>query len=169
MGLKDVELKLISELIKNSRRSDRELAKAIGISQPTVSRIRVRLEKQGFIDYSAVPNLAKLGFEIIAVTLGKRDYKEQPEVNVQKARDYVKRYPNIIFTASGSGLGNDRIMISIHRNYSDYSKFVQEMKTEWTGWAELDSFLISLTGKDVVQPLSMKHLADCLKEEEEPK
>jgi DNA-binding Lrp family transcriptional regulator len=169
LGLKDVELKLISELIKNSRRSDRELAKAIGISQPTVSRIRVRLEKQGFIDYSAVPNLAKLGFEIIAVTLGKRDYKKQPEVNVQKARDYVKRYPNIIFTASGSGLGNDRIMISVHRNYSDYSKFVQGMKTEWTGWAELDSFLISLTGKDVVQPLSLKHLADYLKEEEELK
>ena len=167
--MKDVELKLISELIKNSRRSDRELAKAIGISQPTVSRIRVRLEKQGFIDYSAVPNLAKLGFEIIAVTLGKRDYKKQPEVNVQKARDYVKRYPNMIFTASGSGLGNDRIMISVHRNYSDYSKFVQEMKTEWTGWAELDSFLISLTGKDVVQPLSLKHLADYLKEEEELK
>ena len=54
--MKDVELKLISELIKNSRRSDRELAKAIGISQPTVSRIRVRLEKQGLVDYSAVPD-----------------------------------------------------------------------------------------------------------------
>ena len=42
--LKDVELRLISELIKDSRRSDRELAKAIGVSQPTVSRVRVRLE-----------------------------------------------------------------------------------------------------------------------------
>ena len=131
--LKDIELKLISELVKNSRRSDRELAKAIGVSQPTVSRIRVRLEKQGLIDYSAVPNLAKLGFEIIAVTLAKRNYKKQPEVNVQKARDYVKRYPNVIFTASGSGLGRDRILISIHRDYSDYSKFMQEMKAEWEG------------------------------------
>lgn len=53
--MKDIELRLISELVKNSRRSDRELAKALGISQPTVSRIRVRLEKQGLIDYSAVP------------------------------------------------------------------------------------------------------------------
>ena len=169
LGLKDIELKLIAELMKNSRRSDRELAKAIGISQPTVSRIRVRLEKQGIIDYSAVPDLAKLGFEIIAVTLGKRDYKKQPEVNVQKARDYVKRYPNVIFTASGSGLGRDRILISVHRDYSDYSKFVQEMKAEWGGWAELESFLISLAGKDVVQPLSLKHFADHLKKEEEPK
>ena len=164
--MKGIELRLISELVKNSRRSDRELARALGISQPTVSRIRVRLEKQGLIDYSAVPDLAKLGFEIISVTLGKRDYKKQPEINVQKARDFVKRYPNIIFTASGSGLGNDRIMISIHRDYSDYSKFMHEMKAEWAGWAELDSFLISLTGKDVVQPLSLKRFADHLKKED---
>jgi DNA-binding Lrp family transcriptional regulator len=31
--LKEIERKLISELLKNSRRSDRELAKAIGTSQ----------------------------------------------------------------------------------------------------------------------------------------
>lgn len=44
--MKDVELKLISELLKNSRRSDRELAKTLGVSQPTVSRTLKRLEKE---------------------------------------------------------------------------------------------------------------------------
>ena len=38
-SVKDAELKLISELMKNSRRSDRELAKAIGVSQPTIGRM----------------------------------------------------------------------------------------------------------------------------------
>jgi DNA-binding Lrp family transcriptional regulator len=47
--MKDVELKLVSELMKNSRRSDRELAKAVGVSQPTVSRLVKRLEKDGLI------------------------------------------------------------------------------------------------------------------------
>lgn len=37
--MKDVELSLVAELLKDSRRSDRELAKAIGVSQPTVSRL----------------------------------------------------------------------------------------------------------------------------------
>ena len=44
--LKDVELRLVSELMKNSRRSDRELGKAIHVSQPTVSRTIKKLEKK---------------------------------------------------------------------------------------------------------------------------
>lgn len=47
--MKDIEVRIISELMKNSRRSDRELAKAIGVSQPTISRTIKRLEKEGYI------------------------------------------------------------------------------------------------------------------------
>ena len=165
--MKDTELRLISELVKNSRRSDRELAKALGVSQPTVSRMRERLEKEGLIDYSAVPNLANLGFEIIAVTFGKRDYQKHPEINLQKAKDFTERHPEIIFGASGSGLGYDRISISIHKSYSDYSKLVQEERSEWAGMMDLNSFIISLTSKEVVQPLSLKRFADHLKNEKE--
>ena len=43
--LRDFELKIVSELMKNSRRSDRELPKAVGLSQPSVSRIIRKLEK----------------------------------------------------------------------------------------------------------------------------
>jgi len=166
--LKDIELKLISELVKNSRRSDRELAKAIGISQPTVSRTRVRLEKQGLIDYSAIPDLAKLGFEILVVTLCKRNYVKHPEYDIQKAKEFAKKNPNIIFGSSGNGLGYDRIGISIHKNYAEYSKFMQESKKYWGDFMSFDSFLISLKGKDVVQPLSLKPFADHLKKERAP-
>lgn len=47
--MKKVELKVLSELMKNSKISDRELAKTIGVSQPTVTRARTRLEKNGYI------------------------------------------------------------------------------------------------------------------------
>lgn len=43
--MKEVELRLAAELMKNSRRSDRELAKALKVSQPTVSRMRNKLER----------------------------------------------------------------------------------------------------------------------------
>jgi len=161
--LKDVELRLISELIKDSRRSDRKLAKAIGVSQPTVSRVRLRLEREGMIEYSASPNLAKLGFEILAVVLGRRNYQKHPEIDIQKAKNCARDHPNILFCASGNGLGYDRISVSVHRNFSDYSRFMQEIQTEWAGIMDVDSFLINLKGDDVVQPMSFKQLAEWLK------
>jgi DNA-binding Lrp family transcriptional regulator len=45
--LKDMGLSLISKLMKNSRRSDREPSKVLGVSQATVSRIIRKLEKEG--------------------------------------------------------------------------------------------------------------------------
>jgi DNA-binding Lrp family transcriptional regulator len=45
-AMKDIERRLVSELMINSRRSDRQLAKALAVSQPTVTRVRAKLEKE---------------------------------------------------------------------------------------------------------------------------
>ena len=61
--MKDTELKVVVELMKNSRRSDRELARAIGMSQPTVTRTRTGLEKRGIIkEYTMVQVMYSLVF-----------------------------------------------------------------------------------------------------------
>jgi DNA-binding Lrp family transcriptional regulator len=49
MELKGNELKTLFELVKGARRSDRELARALRVSQPTVTRARTKLEKTGFV------------------------------------------------------------------------------------------------------------------------
>ncbi len=87
--MKDIELNLICELVKNSRRSDRELAKLLGVSQPIVSRIRIKFEKESMLDYTTIPNLAKLGFGIMAIVFGKRDMTKHPESYLQKAAEFV--------------------------------------------------------------------------------
>jgi DNA-binding Lrp family transcriptional regulator len=70
--LRNVELRLISELMKNSRRSDRQLSKVLGISQPTVSRMLKKLEKEGVIkEYTMIPDFTKLGYELIVITLAR--------------------------------------------------------------------------------------------------
>jgi DNA-binding Lrp family transcriptional regulator len=164
--LKDIELKLISELMKNCRRSDKELSRAVGVSQPTVSRIIKRLEEEDVLgEYSTLPNLPKLGYGIIAVVFGRRDYRRHPEINTQKAKDFVKRHPNIIFGAAGEGLGYDRMSISIHKDYSAYAKFVRDVQAEWEGLMDISSFLIDLTNKTTVQQISLRHFAESLKEE----
>jgi hypothetical protein len=102
------------------------------------------------------------------VTFGKRDFQKYPEINLRKAKDFAERHPDIVFGAAGSGLGYDRIAVSIHRAYSDYSRFLQDMRNEWAGIMDIkDSFIVSLTSKEVIQPLSMKHVAEHLKNEKE--
>lgn len=56
--------------MKNSKRSDRELSKIVRVSQPTITR--TRLEREGYIkEYTIIPDFAKLGFELLAITFVK--------------------------------------------------------------------------------------------------
>jgi DNA-binding Lrp family transcriptional regulator len=164
--LKDIEIKLVCELIRNSRKSDRELAKIIGVSQPTVSRIRTRLERAGIIEYTGTVNLKKLGFEIIAITFGNKKREQRPEAKVAKGKGLTAKNPNMIFVSTGMGLGSDMVAVSVHKTYSDYAEYVQEIRAEWAESMTLTgSFLIALNSDDVLRPLSLRYIADCLERE----
>ncbi len=57
--------KILHELIKKSSRSDHEIAKVIEVSQPTVTRLRNQLEKEGIIrEYTIIPDLTKMGIQL---------------------------------------------------------------------------------------------------------
>jgi len=74
--MKKNEMRLLVELIKNCSRSDRKLAKVLGTSQPTVTRMRNRLVKEGVIqEFTVIPDFVKMGFEIVAVTLAKTKFE----------------------------------------------------------------------------------------------
>lgn len=149
--MKDVELRLISELMKNSRRSDRELAKVLGISQPTVTRTRTRLEKEGYIkEYTLIPDFRKLGFEIMAlnlIRLSKEPSEEELKKLEEYGHEYEKRNPFALALAvSGMGAGYNRATISFHENYSSLTEFIRESKqTPWSEFYHYDTFVISLT------------------------
>jgi DNA-binding Lrp family transcriptional regulator len=164
--LKYVELKLLCELLRNSRTSDRELARLIGVSQPTVTRTRVKLEKEGVIEYGGVPNLGKLGFEILALTFAKEKSEGYHDTNVPNAKRFINDHPNLIFVSTGRGSISDHIVVSVHKNYSDYARCMHEIKE---GWAKnmtiTDSFIISLITDNVLRTITFKYLADCLESE----
>jgi len=118
------------------------------------------MEKEGLLTYYGSFNLEKLGFGIIAVVFGKRDYQTHPESMFQKAIDFNKRHPNMIFAAPGFGLGYDVMSISIHKDYPDYARFMADMRREAGEGMQVDSFLIDLHDKQVVQHLSLNRLAE---------
>jgi DNA-binding Lrp family transcriptional regulator len=165
--LKAIDYAIIAELIKNSRPSDRQLGKILHVSQPTITRRRGELEKERLFDYTSIPDLAKLGFEILAITFGNRAVdREHAELQIEKAKDFIEEYPNIIFVSSGNGFNSDRVVMSVHKDYSDYSKFQQEIKQEWGEiMTVVGSFIISLTSDSILRHLTFKYLAELIKEE----
>jgi hypothetical protein len=118
------------------------------------------LEKGELLDYTAIPNFEKLGFEIMAFTFASGSHNE-------KVDELISKSPNLIFVSSGRGLGMNRAFISLHKDYSDYAKFVRELESKWGKHpAKLDNFIISLKSDNIPRQVSFKHLADHLKKKE---
>ena len=169
MKLKDVDIKIIAGLMKNSKISDRKLADEIGVSQPTITRRRARLEQELSADYTMIPDFAKLGMEIMAfhfVQWKSRGYETSNETKdfEEKVEKFLTEHPNIIFISSGQGLGMSRITISIHRSYSDYVVFMREFQEQWGQFAaNQDSFIVGLKSDRMRRPLTFNHLADYIK------
>jgi DNA-binding Lrp family transcriptional regulator len=173
--MKDVELRLIAELMKNSRKSDRELAKTIGVSQPTVTRARSKLEKEGIIrEYTMIPDFNKVGFEIMAITftrLTKEVTSEEVDELRRYSRELEKKDPGAILLAvNGMGLGFTRVFISFHKNYSSYMKTISRVKTiPYFDASHAESFLINLVDEPHFQPLTLSAIANYLLKAKEEK
>jgi DNA-binding Lrp family transcriptional regulator len=170
--LKETELRLVSELMKNSRRSDRELARAVSVSQPTASRMIKKLEKEEIIrEYTMIPDFVKLSMEILAFTFGVwsperiKDYSESQRI--EEAKKFIQKHPNVIFASSGLGLGMGRMIMTAHKNYSDYSDFMREARNEWAGLVNLESFVISMRTDAVIAPFSLRDLMDYVRKTQE--
>lgn len=161
-----MDLAILSALMKNSKISDRKLAKMLGVSQPTITRRRTRLEKDGLLDYRIVPNFGKLGYEILAFTL--LVWKREEHMKLTQEEDYWKKveaflsdYPNIVFASSGHGLGMTRIVVSVHESYSDYVKLMTKIDEGWGMYMnKFDSFIVSLKSDNILRQFSFEHLID---------
>lgn len=165
--MKETEFKVFCELMKNSKRSDRELAKIVGISQPTVTRARRKLEEEGYVrEYTLVPDFEKLGFELMAVSFIR--YKkgiteeEMKKVN-EAARKYEKEHPAaFLMAATGRGLGFERVFITFHKNYSSFIEATQRVRQlPFRAVADIDSFLVPLS-ESHYRPFTFSEIAEYL-------
>jgi DNA-binding Lrp family transcriptional regulator len=161
--LKPLDYKLLSELIKNSRRSDRELAKAIGVSQPTITRRRALIEKELIDGYTAIPKWEKLGYELFAITFVKIRAAIASEEKYGETRkkgfEWVAKQPCIIMSGACRGMGVDSFMISIHKSYKDYDEFLRNHRLKLGDFVEdVQSILVNLGGKEIMKTLGFRCL-----------
>jgi DNA-binding Lrp family transcriptional regulator len=173
--LKDVELRLVSELMKDSRRSDRELARVLKVSQPTVSRMIKKLKKEGIIrEYTMIPDFLKLGYKIMALTscsLKELNPEEYGGVIAAIKGDLGdEQLQKIIMFERGLGLESTGVVVSLHEDYSSYVEFIDKLKEcPFLETLKPGSFLISLDDKVRYRPLTLSALANYVLQMKEKK
>jgi DNA-binding Lrp family transcriptional regulator len=163
-GLKPIDYKLLFELMKDSHRSDRQLARAIGVSQPTVTRRRALLEKNYIEGYTVIPKLGQIGFEMAAFNFIKSKTKlttsKDKEEAQKKLKEWYLKQPNVIMVSEGTGMGWDAMVISLHENFSSYSEFIRTQNAELADWVvESQTFNVDLKTGIVLKSFHLKYLA----------
>jgi len=158
---KELAKQLLRELFKNSKRSDRELAKILGVSQPTITRTRHKLEREGMIlDYTIVPDFRKMGFEILALTFVKMRPGILAPEKMKEAMNCAAKFPDAIFSSTGEGLGMTGVIISFHKNYTDYHEKVNMLRVDWKDFVEdIQTFVISIGARES-KGFSLTYLGD---------
>lgn len=118
----ELDRKILSELLRDCRRSYRAIARRAGISVGTaLSRIR-RMEKNGVVKgYAAILDQEKLGYQLtvlaeISVSKGKLLEMEQA----------ISKFPNTCAVYDITGL-TDAIVIAKFRNRDELSKFTKSL------------------------------------------
>jgi DNA-binding Lrp family transcriptional regulator len=162
--LKPIDYKLLFELMKNSHRSDRQLAKALGVSQPTVTRRRAMLEKNYIEGYTIIPKFGQIGFEIAAFTFLKSKLKQktgkEKDETLKKMKEWYMNQPNVILVQDGRGMGWDAICISLHQSFSDFAAFIRAQDSELSEWIiESQTFHADLKPGIAIKPFNLKYLA----------
>lgn len=173
--MKEIQKRVLMELIGNCKRSDRELAKALDISQPTVTRVRTWLEKNNFIrEYTIIPKFSRVGLEMIAFTFFKIRVGATKETLIEirrKTEEFLKNHPNIILALRGEGMGADGIIVSLHKDFASFTQFMRELKTETVNTEVTGNFLASLKATEQYRCLTLQPLKEYIEnikgEEEE--
>lgn len=170
--MKRTELQIFCELLKNSRQSDRALAKKVGVSQPTVTRTRRKLEKEGYIrEYTLIPDFSKLGYELIAFTFlhyHEPLTDEEYRVVEKEARGLEKKTPHTtLMIMGGAGFGFERVIVSVHENYSSLTNLLELIKrTSVKPIEEIKTFIASFEGGRHFQPPTFSMIREHLLKKE---
>ena len=121
-ALDEIDKKILGELLLNSKRSYRELAKAIGMSAATVINHVQRLESAGVIkEYTVMLDFERLGFELTVVT----------EMTVNRGKlletqEKIAKLPYVcaVYDVTGE---IDSIVVAKFRNRRELSGFPKDL------------------------------------------
>lgn len=118
MALKDLspnEKAVFHALVRHTSLNDRELSEQVGVKLSTVTAIKNRLKSRGYFMTVRVPQLQRLGCEMLSVNYAHLNASVPPQKRLEVGRSLLADFPEIYYLASDERAG---FALSLNRNYS---------------------------------------------------
>jgi DNA-binding MarR family transcriptional regulator len=132
--LSNVEKRVLYGLIRYPDIPDSKIAENINVTRQVVSKLKKSFEVDGLLKTLRIPNLKKLGFEIMSVS----HYKHNPRIPLEKRgkgiKQFLSEFPQV-FMISGN---LESLMINVCRDFTEY----QELKNKASSYYKKQEFLI---------------------------
>ena len=134
----DTQKNVFCMMVGYPEMSDNDIGKEIGVSRHTVSRLRRSFEDSNLIRHISLPNLNKIGFEILSFYHIRFDPRNPPNMENDEAATLMSD-STVLFATRRF----EAIMISIYSNYDDYKSdmlnIMQNLKQN--GWIAEDPII----------------------------
>ncbi len=83
----------------------------------------------------------------------------KPEL-IEKAKEWTKKQPSVIFAADGTGISMNSVMVSIHKDYASFSKLLTKLREDWQpNLNDTQSFMICVNRPELfIKQFSFRYL-----------
>ena len=134
----DTQKNVYCMMISYPEMSDNDIGKEIGVSRHTISRLRRGFEEDNLIRHLSLPNLQKLGFEILTFCHIRFNPRSPPNMDNDEAASLMSD-STVLFASRRF----EAVMISVYNNYDDYkSDMMNIMHTlKHNGWIAEDPII----------------------------
>lgn len=113
--LSETEKAVLYGLVRYPQATDKYVSEQLRMSRHTVSRVRRQFEKKGYIRRMTLPDLEKIGLEIVAFYHIRYDPSSPPDFDKEQTRALLN--DNVIFMATRKF---ETVIISAYKNYEEY-------------------------------------------------
>ncbi len=148
--LSNIEKKVLYGLIKYPDIPDSKIAENIDVTRQVVSKLKKSFESEGIIKTLRIPNLMKLGFEILAIS----HYRHNPKFPLNKRGKGIKQllneFPQVFLITDNL----ESLMINICRDFTEFQElknksYIQFKKQEYI-IDEPDIMIFSIPSMSIV-------------------
>ena len=120
--LSENEKSVFYGLVRYPEQSDKKIGEILNVSRHTVSRMRKKFEDGGFIKPMKIPDLGKMGFEILAFYHIRYDPSNPPGFEEDDIKSLLNE--SIIFMATRKF---EAVLIGVYPDYDEYKTDKVEM------------------------------------------